>query len=292
MTVRNPFFLLACLPHIYHGQRGSALCEHLRFQEFAESHRPQIAVHAAANPLQVVAKLILVLDQLAAFDIAGTGARFPARNPSVIGLRPSAIPAVMQVDGDNGAGDKIIDGNVQADGTWQTLSKEEEEEAMNERLKAGKMTFDDYLHQVDMINTKPSENMKAKDKAALEGSKARTVHYPAYVKAMLPEEREEPQLLVEEFHGLQRAGYGGGNRMARIAQDTGKTVQDVFTFVAEYEMMRNSIAKLLGGASTESIVQDIKAGGAESGYFPKDMNREARRAAKKRVRTRAKKGFQ
>jgi len=287
MTVRNAILLCIC-----QGRRVPTLHTHVQVGQLPEKQRPQISENYAVNPLQTVAAFILVLHQMAAFDVAGPGVRWPVHDPNLISLRPSVVPAVMQSNGDDaervladpfqGDGQKTIDGNMQADGTWRQLTKEEEAEAANERLKAGKMNFDDFLQKVEEINSSPNVGLSKKEKAEIDKAKERTAVYPEYLKVMLPEEKEEPQLLVEEFHGLQRKGYMSAPRMGRIADETGREINEVFQFVAEYEMMRTAIARLFGGATAEAIVQDIKEDRPDSGYFPKDMNRAERRAAKKR----------
>lgn len=128
---------------------------------------------------------------------------------------------------------------------------DEEMGSMEERLRQGQMTFDDFLKQVSVMQKGASvQAMLGKmggsgmsDEQLQEGQK-KLVRYGEYIKFMEEDERADPQLLIQEMQAV-RAG-GQPERLKRLADAAEVRVEDVGQFVLEFDMMR-------GGASAATV---------------------------------------
>jgi len=186
-----------------------------------------------------------------------------------------------------GAGDVMSKMGMAAAGL-----SDEEAKAMEERLKAGEMSFDDFLTQVKVMQKgaglqdmmgKMGANKQGLDLAA---GRKRLEKYGEYIEAMDPEERSgtATQTLIDEAE----AGRSGSPapRLERIADATGTSLEDVGKFVLEFSMMRSAAVKFANGESPESIQASMEREQMEKGP---PLNRQQRRMnAKKRKKGRAK----
>ena len=106
------------------------------------------------------------------------------------------------------------------------LSKEEAEE-MEGRMRAGAMSFDDFLKQVQVMQKMGSlQSMMSKvpgmggnklSDDQLKDGERKLKRYAKYVESMEADERANPQLLIEEAMKLRPGGGGGAT--ARMSAD-------------------------------------------------------------------------
>lgn len=169
--------------------------------------------------------------------------------------------------------------------------------AMETRLKSGDMTFDDFLLQVKVMQKASSmQAMLGKmgggsfSKEQIDEGQRKMTRYGKYVEAMDAEERESPQLLIDET-AVARKG-GEAPRLERIASAAAATTEDVGRFVMEFNMMRGAAVKMANGESPEQIRESMAAEQAQGGGGAAGpMNRKQRRlAAKKGKKKKAKAG--
>merc|ERR1719478_961790 len=168
---------------------------------------------------------------------------------------------------------------------------EDEMSSMEDRLRAGEMTFEDFLKQVQVMQKGASvQAMLGKmggagmtDQQLKDGQK-KLEKYGEYIKFMDDEERQNTAILIEE-NELARKGQKAP-RMERIAA-AGGTVEDIGRFVLEFKMMKTAAFKMANGESPESIKQSMleeqAAGGTEQ-----VLNRQQRRMAKKKTKKKPK----
>jgi len=167
---------------------------------------------------------------------------------------------------------------------------DEEMGSMEERLRQGQMTFDDFLKQVSVMQKGASvQAMLGKmggsgmsDEQLQEGQK-KLVRYGEYIKFMEEDERADPQLLIQEMQAV-RAG-GQPERLKRLADAAEVRVEDVGQFVLEFDMMRGAAVKFSNGEDPESIKRSMMEQQQQQG--PK-MNRQQRRMAAKKTKKKAK----
>jgi len=167
-----------------------------------------------------------------------------------------------------------------------TGQSEEEAKAMEERMKAGEMSFDDFLKQVEVMQKGAGmQDMLGKlgggANVDLAAGRKKMESYAKYIEAMEPEERggDATQALIDEA----LAGRSGGQapRLQRIADATGASLEDVGRFVLEFKMMRSATVKFANGESPESIRASMEQEQRADGVAA-PLNRQQRRAAKKK----------
>lgn len=176
-----------------------------------------------------------------------------------------------------------------------TGMSEEETQSMEQRLRSGEMTFDDFLKQVDIMQKGASvQAMLGKlggggqEQQQLEEGRKKLISYGEYVKFMEEDERADPQLLITEAQAARVRGTSAP-RLERLAEATGKTVEDVGRFILEFNMMRGAAVKFANGESPESIRASMMEEQQASGAAP-PMNRQQRRMAAKKGKKKAKSG--
>ena len=153
---------------------------------------------------------------------------------------------------------------------------------METRLRAGQMTFDDFLKQVEVMQKGASlQAMMGKfgagnEEQIKEGQKKMN-RYADYIKTMDAEERDDPELLIVEAEEVRRGAKAA--RLERIAQASGVTVEDVGRFVLEFKMMRSAAVKFANGESPDSIKQSMME---EQQQSAPPLNRQQRRMAAKK----------
>jgi signal recognition particle GTPase len=170
--------------------------------------------------------------------------------------------------------------------TLQGIS-EEEQKAMEDRFKDGRMSFQDFLKQVQMMQKMGSlQSMVSKvpgmagrvpDRAQLEEGEKRLRRYSNFVEQMTEEEQKEPDLVIREAQALKGGGVAG-QRLTRIAQAAKSEPQEVARFALEFNVMRGAAVKFARGESPESIRDDMAA---EQAAVTGPKNRAMRRMAKK-----------
>ncbi len=126
------------------------------------------------------------------------------------------------------------------------LSKEESD-AMEGRLRSGKMNFDDFLKQVGVmqkagsmqaiLNKGPWGGDNKMSEQQMRDGQKKLERYGDFVKSMEADERDDPSILIAEAEALSRSrDVGKAPRLARIAEASGVTIEDVGGFVKEFEV--------------------------------------------------------
>lgn len=164
---------------------------------------------------------------------------------------------------------------------------DDDAKAMETRLKAGEMTFDDFLVQVKVMQKGASmQAMLGKmgggqmTKEQLDEGQRKMERYGKYVEAMDAEERQDAALLIDETAAARKgASKAQTPRLVRIADASGVSVEDVGRFVTEFNMMRGAAVKFANGESPDSIRESMAAEQQQSGA---PLNRQQRRMAAKK----------
>ena len=167
---------------------------------------------------------------------------------------------------------------------------EEETKSMEDRLRAGQMSFDDFLKQVQMMQKGASmQAMLGKlggsgmSQDQLKEGQKKLEKYADYIKFMDDEERNEPSILIDEANGA-RMGQPAP-RMQRLADAAGVSLEDIGKFILEFKMMKNAAFKFANGESPDSIKQSMLEEQQQSGP---PLNRQQRRMAKKKLKKKPK----
>jgi signal recognition particle subunit SRP54 len=178
-------------------------------------------------------------------------------------------------------------------GLGNTGLSEEETKSMEARLRAGEMSFDDFLTQVNVMQKGASlQAMLGKlgggqqEAAQLEEGQKKLVKYGEFVKVMEPEERggEATQAIIDEANAA-RDGKTAAPRLERIAEASGSSIEEVGRFVLEFSMMRSAAVKFANGESPESIRESMMKEQQQTGP---PLNRQQRRMAAKKGKKKAK----
>lgn len=116
---------------------------------------------------------------------------------------------------------------------------EEEAEKLAKRLKKNQFDLDDFLKQLQQIKKMgplegllkmiPGMNTKALENVNMSGKEL--VHIEAIIYSMTIKERSEPKLI-------------NGSRRLRIANGSGRTVQEVNKLLKQFDQMRGMIKKM------------------------------------------------
>ena len=167
---------------------------------------------------------------------------------------------------------------------------DDEAKSMEERLKTGEMTFDDFLLQVKVMQKGASmQAMLGKmgggqiSKEQLDEGQKKMKRYGKYVEAMDAEERQNAMLVIDEMNAARKGG--AAPRLKRIADASDATVEEVGRFVMEFNMMRGAAVKMANGESPDSIRQSMAQEQMESAGAT--MNRQQRRLAAKKGKKKA-----
>jgi len=218
---------------------------------------------------------------LLAPSLRPVGLRSQLRSPSTVMQLPNI--------GDMGKGlmDKM--------GMGDAGLSDEDAKSMEERLRKGEMTFDDFLVQVKVMQKGASmQAMLGKmgggqiTKQQIDEGQAKMNRYGKYVEAMDAEERQKSELLVVEVAKARKGAKADETpRLARIAETCGATTEDVGRFVMEFNVMRGAAVKFANGASPEQIREEMAAE-QQQGAAP--LNRQQRRLAAKKGKKKAASG--
>merc|ERR1719149_140305 len=115
--------------------------------------------------------------------------------------------------------------------------------------------------------------------AELAETRLKFVKHEKIVDVMLPEEVEDPSLLVED---LKAGAATPGPRLQRLAKASMLPETEVAMFVMQFEAMRESTRRIAAGEDPNDVNESMMAA-------PPGANRQARRAAKKKAASGAKK---
>jgi signal recognition particle subunit SRP54 len=122
----------------------------------------------------------------------------------------------------------------------QQVFDEEEARRINQKIRKNKFDFDDFLSQIeqiqkmgnfkDVISMIPGVSKMMKDVEIDDNAFKPIV---AMIQSMTPAERANPDLIL-------------GNRRKRIANGSGKTIQEVNNLMKQFEEMRKMMKKMSG----------------------------------------------
>ncbi|CAK9108681.1 unnamed protein product [Durusdinium trenchii] len=160
------------------------------------------------------------------------------------------------------------------------LSKEENE-AMLENCKSGKMSLDDYLVVMKMFGklgevgekVGPLKDMlqQGSNTQNVEDAKERFAEQEQMVKVMTDEERKNPDLFFKQ-------GPAGRNALKRWATAAGKSDQEMLDFLVEYRTMKSMFGKLGQGEDFADVQKQLRK---ETDELRNNVKtRKARRASK------------
>lgn len=160
------------------------------------------------------------------------------------------------------------------------LSKEENE-ALLENCKSGKMSVNEYLTVMKMFGklgevgdaVAPLKNMlnQGSTTESIEEAKEKSALQEKMVKAMTDEELQNPDVFFEP-------GPPGRKALARWATAAGKSEQEMMDFLLEYRTMKSMFGKLGQGEDFSDVQKELKKETEELRSSTK--SRKARRSSK------------
>ena len=165
---------------------------------------------------------------------------------------------------------------------------EDDAKEMEARLRAGEMSFDDFLTQVKVMQKAASmQAMLGKlggnqmTQEQLDEGKRKMQRFSSYIEYMEPEERADCKILIDEMQQVRSSGGTAAcPRIDRIAEASGSTKDQVGQFIFEFNTMRGAAVKFANGESAESIQESMRAEQEAEGAAP--LNRQQRRMKKKK----------
>jgi len=154
---------------------------------------------------------------------------------------------------------------------------------LDERAKSGDITFDDFLTMSSAFAQLGDDKALGVlpgqlSPAELAETRQKFQRHESIVEVMLPEERSDPDMLVE---AVKEGGTTPGPRLQRLAQASGQEATEVALFVMQFEAMRESTRRIAAGEDPDEVNESMSA--------PPGANRQARRNAKKAAKRSAKK---
>lgn len=142
--------------------------------------------------------------------------------------------------------------------------------AVDERAAAGEITYNDFI-----LMSKTFDELDGKmslpgtlDAKAIAETKAKFAKHAKIVECMTDEEKENPQLMSDDLNDVENKLP----RVQRLAKEAKVSEKDVALFVAEFEMMRQSTARIAAGEDPDAVNKSLEEGSG---------NRKARREIKK-----------
>jgi len=146
------------------------------------------------------------------------------------------------------------------------------------RAKTGELTFDDFVIMARGFAGMPSEAGgalpgKLSTDQMLE-TRAKFERHASIVDVMLPEEKSDPALLIDD---LKAGAAKPGPRIQRLATASGQPETEVALFLMQFEAMRESTRRIAAGEDPDAVTESMSAA-------PGGSNRKARRAAKAKAK--------
>lgn len=151
---------------------------------------------------------------------------------------------------------------------------------LDARAQTGDITFDDFMTMSQAFASLDGRSGGISSTvlpgqltdAELAETRQKILKHEKIVEVMLPEERAEPQLLVDD---LVEGSAKPGPRTQRLAKAADLPETEVALFVMQFEAMRESTKRIAAGEDPDKVNESMMAGPG--------ANRAARRAAKKKV---------
>jgi len=190
--------------------------------------------------------------------------------------------------GIKGAADKISEKLGGDDDSEPSMSAKEAPPAadavvadLDARAATGELTFKDFLtlsSAFDKMGGKNIPGMPTLSDSQLAETREKFARHEKIVEVMLDEERDDPQLLVED---LKAGAATPGPRIQRLATASAQPETEVAMFLMQFEAMRESTRRIAAGENPDEVNESLSA--------PPGSNRKARRAASKKAARVAKK---
>ena len=152
---------------------------------------------------------------------------------------------------------------------------------LDERAQRGEVSFDDFLTMSSAfakMGGKSVPGMPTLSATQLLEAKEKFEKHEKIVEVMMDDERQTPELLMED---LKAGGSTPGPRIQRLAVASGQPETEVALFLMQFEAMRESTRRIAEGEDPDAVNESMAA--------PPGANRSARRAAKKKTASGAKK---
>ncbi len=129
----------------------------------------------------------------------------------------------------------------------KSVTNEDEQQAMQERLEQGKLSLTDVIEQVKSMNSLggfekikgmiPGMNNAKIPDNLMENQQSKISKWEHIIKSMTPEEKENPELLKKQ-----------SSRISRIAKGSGVNNSDIRSLLKQYDMLNEMIK---GGANID-----------------------------------------
>ena len=143
-------------------------------------------------------------------------------------------------------------------GPGKTGANAEKVAAIDERAKSGEVSFEDFL-EIGRSFKKMNgivPGMPALTQKQIDDTLAKFDTHERIVLSMLDEERQKPQLIMDEFseESLKKTKAPRVQRIARAAKVPEK---EVAMFCAEFEAMRQSTQRIANGEDPDAVNDSI-----------------------------------
>lgn len=217
---------------------------------------------------------LLLLAPVASFRPAGlTTAR---------GARDRLAPLSMGNFFDS-VGKKVTEGVQNAASEAILGTSKDTAELMQQKMTDGSLDFDDFLGQVKMMSRAGSLGSMASnmgmnlgediDARKLEEAAEKMRRYEKYVDVMSEEERKNTDLWIALGKKPDEAA-AVAERIERVANDSGASIEDVNAFIKEFYLMKIAAQKFASGMSEEDLKREMAV---EQQKMGDPMSRAARR---------------
>jgi hypothetical protein len=173
------------------------------------------------------------------------------------------------------------DEGATAGGSTRPFSEDEKVSDLDARAQTGDLSFRDFLTLSETfakMGGKSVPGMPTMSAAQLAETREKFAKHEKIVEAMLPDELDEPDILMGE---LRESGNEVGPRMQRLATATALPENEVGLFLMQFEAMRESTKRIAEGEDPDAVTATTSA--------PPGSNRKVRRAAEKEAARAAKK---
>ncbi|EOD09012.1 hypothetical protein EMIHUDRAFT_216821 [Emiliania huxleyi CCMP1516] len=145
------------------------------------------------------------------------------------------------------------------------------------RAKTGELTFDDFVIMARGFAGIGESGGALPGKLSTDQmleTRAKFERHASIVDVMLPEEKSDPALLIDD---LKAGAAKPGPRIQRLATASGQPETEVALFLMQFEAMRESTRRIAAGEDPDAVTESMSAA-------PGGSNRKARRAAKAKAK--------
>ena len=158
---------------------------------------------------------------------------------------------------------------------------------LDERARTGQIDFNDFLTLSSALDSMGDGRAigaiaGAGKLSAAELAETRTkfIKHERIVEVMLPEERTDPSLLVDD---IKAGASTPGPRLQRLARAADLPETEIALFVMQFEAMRESTQRIAAGEDPDDVNESIGAAGATNRAARRELKKKAKRAKKKKM---------